>query len=217
MTPVTVTPVSPAELRRRLDSGRDVVVDVRTPAEFEAEHIAGSYNVPLDLLQEHTQDLVERLGGHVVLVCQSGSRACTAQDRLAEAGFTSAQVLEGGLSAYAAAGGAVVRRGSRWSMDRQVRLTAGSIALAGAVASQLGPRRLGLVPAAIGAGLSWSAVSNTCAMAAVLAKMPWNRAVEQRPAEAVIGDVAQACQDCAAPTQTGAVADAAADREEPAR
>lgn len=217
MTPVTVTPVSPAELRRRLDSGRDVVVDVRTPAEFEAEHIAGSYNVPLDLLQEHTQDLVERLGGHVVLVCQSGSRACTAQDRLAEAGFTSAQVLEGGLSAYAAAGGAVVRRGSRWSMDRQVRLTAGSIALAGAVASQLGPRRLGLVPAAIGAGLSWSAVSNTCAMAAVLAKMPWNRAVEQRPAEAVIGDVAQACRDCAAPTQTGAVADAAADREEPAR
>lgn len=217
MTPVTVTPVSPAELRRRLDSGRDVVVDVRTPAEFEAEHIAGSYNVPLDLLQEHTQDLVERLGGHVVLVCQSGSRACTAQDRLAEAGFTSAQVLEGGLSAYAAAGGAVVRRGSRWSMDRQVRLTAGSIALAGAVASQLGPRRLGLIPAAIGAGLSWSAVSNTCAMAAVLAKMPWNRAVEQRPAEAVIGDVAQACRDCAAPTQTGAVADAAADREEPAR
>ncbi len=217
MTPVTVTPVSPAELRRRLDSGRDVVVDVRTPAEFEAEHIAGSYNVPLDLLQEHTQDLVERLGGHVVLVCQSGSRACTAQDRLAEAGFTSAQVLEGGLSAYAAAGGAVVRRGSRWSMDRQVRLTAGSIALAGAVASQLGPRRLGLIPAAIGAGLSWSAVSNTCAMAAVLAKMPWNRAGEQRPAEAVIGDVAQACRDCAAPTQTGAVADAAAGREEPAR
>lgn len=40
------------------------------------------------------------------------------------------------------------------------------------MASQLGPRRLGLIPAAIGAGLSWSAVSDTCAMAAVLAKMP---------------------------------------------
>ena len=215
MTPVTVIPVSPAELRRRLDSGRDVVVDVRTPAEFETEHIAGSYNVPLDLLQEHTQDLVERLGGHVVLVCQSGSRAGTAQDRLAEAGFTSAQVLEGGLSAYVAAGGDVVRGGSRWSMDRQVRLTAGSIALAGAVASQLGPPRLGLIPAAIGAGLSWSAVSDTCAMAAVLAKMPWNRVAEERPAEAVLDDVARACQDGAPEAEAGA--GAAVDREEPVR
>lgn len=214
MTPVTqtavsLTPVRPEELRSRLAAGRDVVVDVRTPAEFETEHIAGSYNVPLDTLKEHTRDLAERLDGHVVLVCQSGSRAGDAQQRLAEAGFTAAEVLQGGISAYAAAGGDVVRRGTRWSMDRQVRLTAGSIALVGAVASQLGSRRFGLVPAAIGAGLSWSAVSDTCALAALLGKMPWNKAAEERPARVVIDDVAQACADCAGDGTTTARRDGA--------
>lgn len=165
------------------------MLDVRTPGEFETEHIAGSYNVPLDLLQEHADEVAARLDGTAVLVCQSGSRAGTAQDRLAQAGFTSARVLQGGISAYAEAGGEVVRSGNRWSMDRQVRMTAGSIALVGAVASQVGSKRFGLIPAAIGAGLSFSAVSNTCAMASVLAKMPWNRPAQERSAGDVIGRI----------------------------
>ena len=97
--------------------------------------------------------------------------------------------LQGGISAYAEAGGEVVRSGNRWSMDRQVRMTAGSIALVGAVASQVGSKRFGLIPAAIGAGLSFSAVSNTCAMASVLAKMPWNRPAQERSAGDVIGRI----------------------------
>lgn len=68
-------------------------------------------------------------------------------------------------------------------------MTAGSIALAGAVASQLGSQRFGLIPAAIGAGLSFSAVSNTCAMASVLSKMPWNRPAQERTADDVIGHI----------------------------
>lgn len=187
---VTLTPVAPRDLKAELAARPDaVVLDVRTPAEFEAEHIAGSYNVPLDLLQEHADEVAARLDGTAVLVCQSGSRAGTAQDRLAQAGFTSARVLQGGISAYAEAGGEVVRSGNRWSMDRQVRMTAGSIALVGAVASQVGSKRFGLIPAAIGAGLSFSAVSNTCAMASVLAKMPWNRPARERSAGDVIGRI----------------------------
>lgn len=145
--------------------------------------------MPLDLLQEHADEVAARLDGTAVLVCQSGSRAGTAQDRLAQAGFTSARVLQGGISAYADAGGDVVRSGSRWSMDRQVRMTAGSIALAGAVASQLGSKRFGLIPAAIGAGLSFSAVSDTCAMASVLSKMPWNRPAQERSTDEVLRQI----------------------------
>lgn len=187
---LSLTPIAPAELAEELAAHpHTVVIDVRTPGEFETEHIAGSYNVPLDLLDEHAAEIAARLDGNAVLVCQSGNRAGTAQDRLSAAGFTSARVLAGGIGAYAADGGEVVRQGSRWSMERQVRMTAGSIALAGAVASQLGPRRFGLIPAAIGAGLSWSAVSNTCAMATVLAKMPWNRPAEDRSADEVIAQL----------------------------
>ena len=132
---VTLSPVAPRDLKAELAARPDaVVLDVRTPGEFETEHIAGSYNVPLDLLQEHADEVAARLDGTAVLVCQSGSRAGTAQDRLAQAGFTSARVLQGGISAYAEAGGEVVRSGNRWSMDRQVRMTAGSIASARAMA-----------------------------------------------------------------------------------
>lgn len=187
MTVTTLTPVSPEALRERIAAGEVFVLDVRTPGEFEAEHIAGSYNVPLDTLKEHARDVAERLDGHVVLVCASGARASDAQQRLAAAGFREAAVLSGGIGAYAQAGGDVVRRGSGWAMERQVRMTAGTIALTGAVASQLGSRRFGLIPAAIGAGLTWSAVSNTCAMASVLSKMPWNRPAVERSAADVLG------------------------------
>ena len=168
--------VAPAELTRRLSEDPELmIVDVRTPGEFETTHIHGSYNVPLDLLTEHTADLAERMHDHVVLVCQSGARAGKACSALHEAGFDAVDVLEGGIAAYQAAGGTVVRRGTRWAMDRQVRMTAGSLVLLGTLAGQLIHPRLGLLAGAIGAGLTYSALSDSCAMASVLSKMPWNR------------------------------------------
>ena len=132
--------------------------------------------MPLDLLAEHTHDLAERMQGHVVLICQSGNRAGQACQRLQAAGFDTADVLSGGIAAYEAAGGEVVRQGSRWAMDRQVRMAAGSLVLLGTLAGQLVNRRWGLMAGAVGAGLAYSAASDSCAMAAVLSRMPWNRA-----------------------------------------
>lgn len=168
--------IAPTELTRRLAEDPELmIIDVRTPGEFETTHIRGSYNVPLDLLTEHTADLVERMDDHVVLVCQSGSRAGTACTALSEAGLDSADVLAGGIGAYEQAGGVVVRRGTRWAMDRQVRMTAGSLVLVGTLAGQLLHPRLGLFAGAVGAGLTYSALSDSCAMASVLSRMPWNR------------------------------------------
>ena len=94
---VTLSPVAPRDLKAELAARPDaVVLDVRTPGEFETEHIAGSYNVPLDLLQEHADEVAARLDGTAVLVCQSGSRAGTAQDRLESSAATiTAGVLVG--------------------------------------------------------------------------------------------------------------------------
>lgn len=126
------TSLPPDELRRRQSADDELmVVDVRTPVEFESVHIRGSYNVPLDLLSEHTHDLAERMRGHVVLICQSGNRAGQACQELGAAEFDTADVLEGGIAAYEATGGEVVRQGSLWAMDRQVRMTAGSLVLLG--------------------------------------------------------------------------------------
>ncbi len=83
MNPVPQT-TSPEELKDWITSGSDVVVlDVRSAAEFESLHILGSYNVPLPLLAEHTEELASKLDTKVVLVCQSGVRATEAKTNLA--------------------------------------------------------------------------------------------------------------------------------------
>ena len=164
-----------AEFRRLLrDEPALRILDVRSGAEFQAVHIPGSYNVPLETLQEHTEDLAD-VRHPVVLVCQSGNRASTAGQRLAGAGKTSLHILGGGMAAWLADGGEVVRQApTRWAMDRQVRLVAGSLALLAVAASTALPRAKWLA-AAVGAGLAYSAVSNTCAMATVLSRLPYNR------------------------------------------
>jgi hypothetical protein len=59
-------------------------------------------------------------------------------------------------------------------MERQVRLAAGSLVLAGLAAGQRWPRAR-LLSAGIAGGLVFSALSDTCGMARVLAKLPHNR------------------------------------------
>ena len=39
--------IGPAELKALLDQGEALVIDVREPGEFAAEHIAGAVNLPL--------------------------------------------------------------------------------------------------------------------------------------------------------------------------
>jgi rhodanese-related sulfurtransferase len=150
------------------------ILDVRTGGEFENEHIPGSYNVPLDTLGEHVRDLAS-VEHPVVLICQSGGRATQAHGRLTAAGKNTLHILEGGMDAWRASGGDVVRGdATRWAMDRQVRFAAGSIALLGIVASTVVPGAK-WIAGGVAAGLTYSAASNTCAMAAVLSRLPYNR------------------------------------------
>ncbi|MHA6632029.1 rhodanese-like domain-containing protein [Pseudonocardia sichuanensis] len=165
------------------------VLDVRTPAEFETAHIRGSYNVPLNLLDEHAEQLAARLDRHVVLVCQSGARAGQARQRLAAVGADRVHVLDGGITAYTRshgggdADGGLVRGRARWSLERQVRLVAGTLVLAGLVAGLRAPAAR-LLSAGIGAGLTVSALTDTCTMARVLSALPYNRGPRDRtPAE----------------------------------
>jgi rhodanese-related sulfurtransferase len=173
--PTGTATIAPGELVRMRDQDPAVhVIDVRTPGEFETGHIEGSYNVPLDLLGEHVSDLAA-LDHNVVLVCQSGARATKALEQLVAAGKSNLRLLEGGMSAWTASGNRVARtNATRWPMDRQVRLVAGSIVLASVAASVWFPPAR-FVGGFIGAGLTFSAVTNTCGMAMALAKLPYNR------------------------------------------
>jgi rhodanese-related sulfurtransferase len=167
--------IDSAQLRQLISDDPLIrVLDVRTGGEFDSVHIPGSYNVPLDTLAEHARDLAE-LDHPVVLVCKSGARADQAHGKLTGAGKQRLHLLDGGLDAWLASGGDVVRGSSEtWAMDRQVRLVAGSISLVGIVASLVAPKAKWLA-GGVAAGLTFSAVSNTCAMGNALAKLPYNK------------------------------------------
>ena len=164
---------------------RVTVLDVRSPAEFETTRIPGSINVPLNLVEKHAGQLAERLHREVVLVCQSGVRASQAQQRLSGAGVEQLHVLDGGVAAFRAAGGQVLEGRARWTLERQVRLAAGSLVLGSLVASLRAPKA-GLLAGTIGAGLTISALTDTCTMGRVLSALPYNRGPKNRSAEEVL-------------------------------
>lgn len=150
------------------------LIDVRTPAEFETAHIPGAYNVPLDLLQEHRDEIAEHLDENIVLICRSGQRAGTAGQTLRGAGLPNVSILDGGMTAWQNQGFGVRRGAQRWDLERQVRLVAGSIVLSSVLGSIAAPK-LKWLAAGIGAGLTTAALTNTCAMGMMLAKLPYNR------------------------------------------
>jgi rhodanese-related sulfurtransferase len=177
MNAPTATAITSTELRDLLASSAPLrILDVRTPAEFETAHIHESYNVPLDVLDEHGPEVIQQLDHDhdVVLVCRSGQRSAQAAQLLRNAGLTGGRVLEKGITDWEGRGFAVDRGVQRWELERQVRLVAGSVVLSSVVGSIAVPR-LKWVAAAIGAGLTYAAISNTCAMATALSKLPYNR------------------------------------------
>ncbi|WP_328946137.1 rhodanese-like domain-containing protein [Streptomyces sp. NBC_00250] len=171
----TPTSLTPAVLHRLVQEGRAPrLLDVRTPAEFRTAHIPGSYNVPLDTLREHRAELRSHLDEDVVLVCRSGGRAAQAEQALAGAGLSNLRVLDGGMNAWEAVGAPVNRGPARWDMERQVRLVTGSVVLTTGLVGVLVPG-VHLVGTALGAGLTYAALSNSCAMGVLLSKLPYNR------------------------------------------
>jgi rhodanese-related sulfurtransferase len=174
---VPTAAITSAQLRELLESSTPPhVVDVRTPGEFETAHITGSVNVPLDVLDRHAGEIADYLDGDhdIVLVCRSGQRSAKAQQLLRSTGVTTGRVLTNGLTEWEGGGFAVERGTQRWELERQVRLVAGSIVLSSVVASVAIPQ-LKWLAAAIGGGLTYAAISNTCAMGTALSKLPYNR------------------------------------------
>ena len=179
--------VSPPELRERLSSvAPPRLLDVRTPAEFETSHIAGAYNIPLDVVRGHRAEIVDQLPGEVVFVCRSGQRAAQAADLLRDAGLNQGSVLQGGIVDWQKQGYEVDRGAQRWELERQVRLVAGSIVLSSVLGSIAVPK-LKWVAAAIGGGLTFAALSDTCAMGTALSKLPYNRTATFDSAQVVSG------------------------------
>ncbi|KOU72893.1 transporter, partial [Streptomyces sp. MMG1533] len=171
------------QARTRLDEL--TVIDVRTPAEYASGHLPGALNIPLDHVRRALPEIrhaAER--GDLLVVCASGARSESACKLLAEQGIPTA-TLSGGTGAWAADGHDLHRpvacdTRAGWSMERQVRFTAGAVVLLALVLGLLVHPAFQLLSAGIAGGLVFSALTDTCGMAVVLGKLPHNR---PRPAD----------------------------------
>lgn len=169
--------ITPAQLHERVQRGETVeLIDVRTPAEFESVHVTFARNVPLDRLNP-AQLAAERRGHDrpLYVICRSGSRGNQACEKLLGAGLTGLVNVEGGTMAWEQAGFPVIRGRQTISLERQVRIAAGSLVLIGtALGFFVHPYWFGLC-GFVGAGLVFAGVTDTCGMGLMLARMPWNQ------------------------------------------
>jgi len=151
-------------------------LDVREAPEYAQTHLENFNLCPLSDLSEKSTATLDRSKA-TYLLCRSGNRACQAADRLEKMGFSDLRVIEGGISAFEAAGKPLVKGMSQiWSLERQVRFAAGSLVLLGIVlAWAVHPWGIYL-SLFVAAGLVFSSVTDTCGMGMLLARMPWNRA-----------------------------------------
>jgi len=166
--------VTVSQLRSQTSTAA-LLVDVRSGTEFASGHIPGAVNIPMDQIEARLEDLGSNLDLPLVLICQSGKRARMTAD-LIEPCQRQIGVLEGGTKAWIQAGLPVVASvKTRWSLERQVRLGAGLLVLAGALlALTVNPLWIFLC-GFIGLGLTFAGLTDLCAMGIILEKMPWNR------------------------------------------
>lgn len=167
--------ILPQELARLKAAGQPVpLIDVRTPAEFREMHVDFAQNIPLDrLTSAAAQQACE--GRTLYVICRSGGRGKQACERLAATALDIVNV-EGGTLAWSEAGLPVVRGKKAISLERQVRIAAGLLVLAGSLLALTVHPYFAGIAAFVGAGLTFAGVTDTCGMAMLLAKMPWNQA-----------------------------------------
>jgi glyoxylase-like metal-dependent hydrolase (beta-lactamase superfamily II)/rhodanese-related sulfurtransferase len=197
--------ISAAEAMRLVAAGGSgSVIDVRTGAEYAGQHIAGSRLIALDQLAERA-DEVRATPAPRLLLCRTGSRATLARQALERLHIGGLRVIEGGIEAYTAAGGAVQRGKGVVSLERQVRIAAGLLVLSGALLAWFVHPAFVWLAGFIGAGLVFAGVTDWCGMGLLIARAPWNRrsgsaAAGIPSACAASAPTACAASACAAPT-----------------
>ena len=174
-----MTTITPRQLYDRLQQGEKLhLLDVRTPAEYEAIHVPDVHLAPLGGLD------ATRLAGvngfakdqPLYILCRTGDRAKQAAQKLEKGGYAQCHVVEGGTMAWADAGLPVVRgTGKVITLERQVRIAAGAIVLTGVLLAYFVNPAFIWASGFIGAGLLFAGITDWCGMGLLIAQMPWNQ------------------------------------------
>lgn len=180
-----ITRISATEFLETFNNNNNLtIVDVRSHAEIETEHLKPCHPLPLQDLDQNSFDaLLQKVEQNsqacdqVYLMCQSGKRAEMAVEKLNDNTTCQLIIIEGGMNAVKSAG-ANIHKGTRnvISLERQVRIAAGVLVMTGVALGYLVNPTFFYLSGFVGAGLTFAGITDTCGMAMVLARLPWNKA-----------------------------------------
>ncbi|MTJ08378.1 rhodanese-like domain-containing protein [Anabaena sp. UHCC 0204] len=166
--------IDTATVQQLIEQEKIQLIDVREPSEYTAEHIPQAQLLPLSKFQPEQISLTQ--GKEIVIYCQSGNRSNQAAQKLVNSGFIEFRQLEGGITAWKQSGYPTkINKNAPISLMRQVQIVAGSLVFTGTILGAFVSPWFLILSGFVGAGLVFAGVSNTCAMAMLLAKLPYNQ------------------------------------------
>lgn len=149
-------------------------LDVRSATEFDETHIGDSVNIPIDMLIGKLNELGQSKKTYVVL-CRTGNRSPMAADMLMQSGISAVKVMDGGITQWQKRGLPVIKGPAAISLERQVRMIAGTLVLSGILMSWLVHWAFLAIPLFVSCGLIYAGLTDNCMMGMLLMKLPYNR------------------------------------------
>jgi rhodanese-related sulfurtransferase len=150
------------------------LLDVRSALEFNQVHIEQSINIPIDTLSSRIGELSKSKQGYIVF-CFAGSRSPMAADMLLQSGINAVKVMEGGIARWQKEKLAVIKGQGGMSLERQVRIIAGSLVLLGIIMAWLVHWVFIFISVFVCCGLIYAGVTDNCLMGMLLMKLPYNK------------------------------------------
>jgi len=150
------------------------LLDVRSALEFNEAHIKDSVNIPIDMLSAKLNE-IGQAGQSYIVLCRTGNRSPMAADMLIQSGISSVKVMDGGITGWQKDKLAVIKGVGGISLERQVRIIAGSLVLAGILLSILVNRWFLGISLFVACGLIYAGLTDNCMMGMLLMKLPYNK------------------------------------------
>lgn len=95
------------EARRKLESGKAKLIDVREESEWEAGHARGAEHLGKGVIERDIEQRVPDKNVELILYCGGGFRSALSADNLQKMGYTKVASMAGGWRAWQAAGAPV--------------------------------------------------------------------------------------------------------------
>lgn len=172
---IKIKELEPSELKKLIDNGQALLVDVREHLEYKEEHIPKALLHPSSRF--NAQNLPDPFEKKIVFYCLSGKRSLVAGSKWAmQNGSNEAYCLQGGLDAWKKVGyPTVVNVETERKVEHQAYIFAGSFVLAGTILSAFVSDIFLIIPFLTGGLLFYSGMAGHCCISYLLSRLPFNK------------------------------------------